>query len=432
MSNEGQLKINETRNAIDGYQSGITDVLEKELHQMKEDTEKESARIITEAKKQAQDISDQAEQKAKQEAKEKTKYEVEHLLSKAQEEAKKAVDDIKNNALQRSHNIVAIAQQQGEKTAKKIKEEATKVAEDMNHSAVELKQNAEKEAAEIREKASQEADQIIKNAMEAARAKVSVEESKILDDSEQLANLIQEEASSKIKEILEVTVKEINQAKLKFNLPTPKTGTKIIEESKPIIENETQPVPNVEKPNIVPPQSVVHDTPQVTKESVPINEDKTQIDVNVEKPHLVPPQLGVQATPQDITESKPIIEKKTQPDISPDKPRSAIVQPEVPATTQAQSDILFGSIELHVTDGADPEELSEWTKALRNIPLLRVLSMEKSASEQGNKFLILTDTPTPLIGILKKMSSVKEVRKENDRILVTLSGRGSRHKATSR
>jgi vacuolar-type H+-ATPase subunit H len=396
MSIEGQSNTNETRSALDGYQIGITEVLEKELQQMKEDTEKESARIIAEAKKQVQVILDQAEQKARQEAKEKTRYEVESLLAGAQEEAKKAVAEIKHNALQRSHNIVAIAQQQGEKAARKTKEEATKVAEDFNKSSNELKREAEKEAEEIREKASKEANQIISDAIEAARVKVSGEESKILDDSEQLAELINDEASSKIKEILEEAVRAVNEAKQKFSSPVPiKKSNEISEEPKPLDEKPTQPELK----------------PEITQS--------------------VTPQLEVPGTPQGIVESKPLSEDKVQPEPGPDKLRYIPPQPEVPATTQAQSDILYGSIELQVTDGADTEELAEWTKSLRNIPLLRVLSMEKTASEQGSKFLILTDAPTPLIGILKKMSSVKEVRKENDKLLVTLSGRGPRYKATS-
>jgi hypothetical protein len=133
-----------------------------------------------------------------------------------------------------------------------------------------------------------------------------------------------------------------------------------------------------------------------------------------------------------VAEIKPANEEKAQTEAGNiEKPRPSSVQQEIPGIAAAQTDILFGSIELQVTEGADPEELTEWTKALRNIPLLRVLSMQKSASDPGNNFLILTDAPTPLIGILKKMSLVKEVRKENDKIFVTLVNRGARNKVVS-
>jgi cell division septum initiation protein DivIVA len=104
MKTDTNLKSEEIPSVFNGYKVRIAALLSQELQRLKEDTERESVRILADAKQQAQDIIDQAELHSKQKAKYKIELDIENLLAEVEEKVKKAVAMAKENALQELKN----------------------------------------------------------------------------------------------------------------------------------------------------------------------------------------------------------------------------------------------------------------------------------------------------------------------------------------
>jgi cell division septum initiation protein DivIVA len=351
MKSDVPSKTNESSSIFDGGKARIAEILERELQRLKKDVERESAKIIAEARERAQVIINQAESKAKQELKEKIKYETQNLLAVAEGDAQRIATEARQNAQQKSDKIIADARQEAEIQAKKVIEEAIKASEGLTRSATETKQRAEEEFEALRESSKQEASGIIKKAREVAETKVLEEEKRILSEAMQRGKVIIEEARASAITMFEQSIATTGEMIQRLNQCLKDISDRSVETQKCILEIEPQ------KRGVV---------------DIPLS-------------HISPKS-----------------------------------QMEAPVISNEQAELFTGEIELEVDQDADPTELSEWTNALRNIPLLRVLSNKYSSSGQARGFLIVCSQPNPLIETIYKMPMVKNVKKEDNKLLVSL------------
>jgi vacuolar-type H+-ATPase subunit H len=188
---------------FDNYKISLTEAIEKELQHLRTDAENEAAKIISEAKQQAQRISDQAEVKVKQEAKEKTKQEVSSIIAAAEKESKTILYEVEQHALKQAKHIISEARMEALTQAKVLAENVTRQTQDLEKSASELRQKAEQESAEITSRANQEAGIIVKDSVDGVRVKVSPEENRILSAARQVSESVINQSAVRIKNTME-------------------------------------------------------------------------------------------------------------------------------------------------------------------------------------------------------------------------------------
>jgi len=131
MNDHNDLISDEFPGIFNGYKGKITRILEKELQQLIEDTERDSAKIIANTQQQAQEIIDRSEPNPEQKTRNEIEFEINNLLAAAKEEVRRAVIKAKENIILELYNANSYTNEESEISDVKLKEDTITAFEEL-------------------------------------------------------------------------------------------------------------------------------------------------------------------------------------------------------------------------------------------------------------------------------------------------------------
>jgi vacuolar-type H+-ATPase subunit H len=382
MKTEARFEAEGAAGALEGYGAGIVEILEREQQRLKKNADDEAARILAEAKQVAQSISAQAEAKADQEAIERTKYDVERVLAGSKGEAARVLAEGWQDAQTQAAKILADARQQAETLARTLTEEAKAGAEALSKSAIDLKSRVEQEVAATREKALLEAAQVVKDAVDAAKARVADRQDRIVTEAAHDGDAIAREAADRARKTLEEAVAAVSVA-------VQAIGTHLGEMKDEDRERSRR--------------QVYHEFDAARSGPAPEFE-------HGDKP----------AEQAGTVEGKPLsVAQVLDTDMLFDRGDNSV--------------LYCGDVELNIVPPADVHQLSEFQDHLKTVPNLEIHRFDRTASADL-KISIVAAVAMPLFDIVRSLPSVEEAEQIGKDILITLlpAHRGKKRRVTAR
>ncbi len=168
--------------------------------------------IIRAAKRRAQQIIDEAEEKSKKEATKKTQSQVEKIIGKAKKDAEDMLEQARQATAQENNAIAAAARQEAEHLIREITEKCRRDTQKESSRAVhEAREKAEKMTTGIVANC-QEINRMINEIVSRTRQTIEEFEAKLKTDAMELARTITE-TQQKIQQFAEFTVKEEEEAR---------------------------------------------------------------------------------------------------------------------------------------------------------------------------------------------------------------------------
>jgi F0F1-type ATP synthase membrane subunit b/b' len=355
------------------------------INQAKVKTNQEKEAILAQAQSQAEQFINKAEENIRREAKERTKKEVESILRKTTEDSSK-----------QAAKVLQTAQEQAEEISQQILADAENNACEITRKATELHEKAAAELADTQRKTSEAVAQALEAARQTARdqagkealaivsdARIAVQKEreallcKALSDAQQAAAV---EADAILMKAKKEAEEIINQAKIKVRTQ--------IEESSQLMKEIHQKLQHVmSAPNSA-------DVKIVSEAQNKIAESP--------KPSI------------SITDSEPRTENKAPVSIPQSKIDSKL--------SDDQNRTHSGKLKIDIAPPAENEQIALLEQQLLKNNGLRIIA--RGGAEDGSAWLEIDITGhLPLIEILRKTPSVKDVVGAKSYIIVTLKSR---------
>jgi vacuolar-type H+-ATPase subunit H len=182
-TNSNNIEQNMEEITVSRIHDTVTQAAEKQPDQ-------ESSYIISEARRKAEQIIEEAEENARKEAKKRTKSQVEKLLKKTQKEAEDIISQARQMAEQERNDIISLSKNQAEVIIKEITEKCRQQTETQSSQIIaEAREKADKMMSEITSGGT-EISRLASEMLDHARTSVNDLETKMRTESEALLKAI--------------------------------------------------------------------------------------------------------------------------------------------------------------------------------------------------------------------------------------------------
>lgn len=364
------------------------------LSRARQEAEQNAERTLSQANQKVEELFEEARETIRKEAREKTKKETESLLSKAREEAGKISAKTLQSAREEAAALISDAKKDAAAMSKQIVGEADKRVEEITAEAREMKRQAEVELADIRHKTQIATEKALSNIRDEAAATAQKEVQEILAQARQKAQKDREFLlSTTLSEAKNDAEKErlviLQKARAEADEIISKAKTRMksqIEESSRLMQEIQQRM-----------QQVIGGSQQfMPVEPVPVVKSE---------PTIEPP---INTPVQNVRMSE-----ETQKHIS------ELLQDN---NNSNANRTYRGKLRIDIAPPADSEGMKTLEKELLAGGIIRIVA--KGGSGDGSAWIeVDIPQPQPLLDILEKIPSVKDVVGAKSYVIVALKTR---------